>query len=439
MELMILFVLILCNGLFALAEIAVIGARPARLQERAYRGERAALDVLKLQEQPDRFLSTIQVGITLIGTLTGAVGGATFAEQLTVRLREIPFLMPYAQALGLGIVVVFITYFSIVLGELAPKRLGLTYPESVAMSLSGLMLVLSKAAAPLVSLLAASSNAVVALLGIRREAEQPVTDEEIRLLMLQGAEAGVFAEMESEMVDGVLRLGDQRSRTVMTPRHEIVWLDLQASLEENLAKVRESGYSRFPVCDGALDNVLGMIYAKDLLARVLAGEPIDLALNLRQPLYVPETIPALGMLEQFRRSQVHVALVLDEYGGVEGIVTFRDLLESLMGQIASAGETIGPAAVHRADGSWLLDGSYPVDKLEDILGALDLPERERIGYETVAGLILALCDHIPHRGEFVQWQGWKFEVVDMDGLRIDQVLVEPMGTTAEAGTAAQGA
>ena len=438
MELLALFILILCNGLFALAEIAVIAARPARLQERAYRGERAALDVLQLQEQPERFLSTIQVGITLVGTLTGALGGATFAEQLTLRLREIPFLEPYAPALGLGIVVVLITYFSIVLGELAPKRLGLTDPEAVAMRLARLMLLLSRITAPLVSLLAASSKAVIAFLGVRREVEQPVTDEEIRLLMLQGAEAGVFDVMESEMVEGVLRLGDQRSRTVMTPRHEIVWLDLQAPLEENLVKVRESGYSRFPVCDGTLDKVLGMIYAKDLLARVLSGEPLDLAQNLRQPLYVPETMPALEMLEQFRRSQVHVALVLDEYGGVEGIITFRDLLESLVGQIASAGETGGPTAVPRPDGSWLLDGSYPVGQLEDILGMLELPARERIGYETVAGLVLALCDHIPRRGEWVQWQRWKLEVVDMDGLRIDQVLVSPIAEASE-GTAAPAA
>ena len=438
MELLALFILILCNGLFALAEIAVIAARPARLQERAYRGERAALDVLQLQEQPERFLSTIQVGITLVGTLTGALGGATFAEQLTLRLREIPFLEPYAPALGLGIVVVLITYFSIVLGELAPKRLGLTDPEAVAMRLARLMLFLSRITAPLVSLLAASSKAVLAFLGVRREVEQPVTDEEIRLLMLQGAEAGVFDVMESEMVEGVLRLGDQRSRTVMTPRHEIVWLDLQAPLEENLAKVRESGYSRFPVCDGTLDQVLGMIYAKDLLARVLSGEPLNLAQNLRQPLYVPETMPALEMLEQFRRSQVHVALVLDEYGGVEGIITFRDLLESLVGQIASAGETGGPTAVPRPDGSWLLDGSYPVGQLEDILGMLELPARERIGYETVAGLVLALCDHIPRRGEWVQWQRWKLEVVDMDGLRIDQVLVSPIAEASE-GTAAPAA
>lgn len=438
MELLALFILILCNGLFALAEIAVIAARPARLQERAYRGERAALDVLQLQEQPERFLSTIQVGITLVGTLTGALGGATFAEQLTLRLREIPFLEPYAPALGLGIVVVLITYFSIVLGELAPKRLGLTDPEAVAMRLARLMLFLSRITAPLVSLLAASSKAVIAFLGVRREVEQPVTDEEIRLLMLQGAEAGVFDVMESEMVEGVLRLGDQRSRTVMTPRHEIVWLDLQAPLEENLVKVRESGYSRFPVCDGTLDKVLGMIYAKDLLARVLSGEPLDLAQNLRQPLYVPETMPALEMLEQFRRSQVHVALVLDEYGGVEGIITFRDLLESLVGQIASAGETGGPTAVPRPDGSWLLDGSYPVGQLEDILGVLELPARERIGYETVAGLVLALCDHIPRRGEWVQWQRWKLEVVDMDGLRIDQVLVSPVAEASE-GTAAPAA
>ncbi|MBN1260067.1 MAG: HlyC/CorC family transporter [Anaerolineae bacterium] len=425
MEILIVLALILLNGLFALAEIAVIAARPARLQERAYQGEQGALDALKLQEAPNRFLSTIQIGITLIGTLAGAFGGASVAEDLAPLLGQIPFLEPYASALSVGLVVVLITYCSLVLGELTPKRLGLTRPEDLAIRLAPWMVRLSVWTRPVVVVLTASTEAVLSLFGIRQEDTPPVTDEEIRLLMMQGAQAGVFAPLESEMVEGVLRMGDQRSRAVMTPRHEIVWLDVTDSIEENLEKVRESGYSRFLVCRGALDNVLGLAYAKDLLARYLSGQAIDLTKGLRQPIYVPETMPALDILTRFRKSRVHVALVLDEYGGVEGLITLRDLLESIVGQLMSAGEVTGPTVVARADGSWLVDGDYPVDGLESLLSVRELPARERAGYETVAGMVLLLFDRIPKRGEHVIWEGWKFEVVDMDGLRIDQVLIHP--------------
>lgn len=422
MEVLILAGLILLNGLFALGEIAIVAARPARLQERAEHNELGALAALALKENPNRFFSTTQIGITLIGTLAGAFGGASVAESLTGVLQRYALLAPYAQGLGVGVVVVLITYFSLVFGELTPKRLALANPETLAIRLAPFFSRLSRLAAPLVTLLTWSTQAVLQIFGVQPALEPPVTDDEIRLLMIQGAQAGIFEPLESEMVHGVLRMGDQRARTVMTPRHEIVWLDLQNPLEESLEKIRTSGYSRFPVCNEQLDNVLGMAYAKDLLARQLACEPLDLTAHLREPLFVPEGMPALEMLERFRTSRTHVALVTDEYGGVEGLITLHDLIENIAGDIRSAGATEGPSAVLRADGSWLLDGDYPVDELQALLGIPELPGREQAGYETVAGLVLTLLDHIPHRGERVVWQAWTFEVLDMDGLRVDQIL-----------------
>ncbi len=423
MEILVLFGLILLNGLFALTEIAVIASRTARLQEQAYDGSQGALDALKLKESPNRFLSTIQIGITLIGTLSGAFGGVAVAEDVTALLAQVPFLEPYASALGMGTVVVAITYFSLVLGELAPKRLGLTAPETLAIRLAPLMVWLSRLTSPLVVLLTTSTEGVLKVLGVRQEMQPPVTDEEIRLLMAEGTQAGIFEKLESEMVGGILRMGDQRARTVMTPRHEIVWLDLEDPLEETLARVRDSGYSRFPLCRGSLDNVIGMVYAKDLLSRYLSGQPIDLTARVRQPIYMPEGRSALEMLERFRTSRVHVALVLDEYGGVEGLITLRDLMEGIVGQILSAGEVSSPGAVQRSDGSWLVDGDYPADALEQFLGLRELPERTIMGYETVAGMMLALLDRIPSQGDAVTWEGWSFEVVDMDGLRIDKLMI----------------
>lgn len=425
MEIIIILVLILLNGLFALAEIALIAARPARLQERVRQGQRGAKIALSLQESPNRFLSTIQVGITLVGTLAGTFGGASVAARLTALLATVEVLAPYADALGVGIVVLGITYLTLVLGELTPKRLALTNPEALAARLAPFLEGLSRLTNPIVTLLTLSTKGVLALLGVDQPDQPPVTDEEIRLLMSEGARAGIFEEVESEMVEGIFRMSDWRSRTVMTPRHEIVWLNLEGPLGKNLEKVRTTGYSRFPVCRGDLDEVVGIAYAKDILARELSGEPLDLETTLREPLYVPEFMPALEMLERFRDSRVRVALVLDEYGGVEGLITLRDLIEGIVGNLPSAGAVTSPEAVRRADGSWLVDGDYTVDKLGVLLDLRELPARGRVGYETVAGLLLALLDHIPNRGEVVTWGGWTFEVVDMDGLRIDQVLVAP--------------
>jgi putative hemolysin len=427
-QIIIIVGLILLNGLFALAEIAVIAAREARLQERAYREDQGALDALKLKENPNRFLSTIQIGITLIGTLAGAFGGASVAEQVTELLQRVPFLVPYADALGVGVVVLAITYLSLVLGELAPKRLALSNPDSFAVRLAPIMVRLSALTSPIVTVLTVSTQAVLKLVGVQETEEPPVSDEEIRLLMAEGAQAGIFEDLESEMVSGVLRLGEQRARAVMTPRREIVWLDLNDPLQQSLAKIRDSGYSRFPVCRDNLDNVVGMAYAKDLLSRHLTGEPLDLSVELRQPLFFPEGLPALEMLERFRDSEVHVALILDEYSGVEGLITLRDLLEGIVGQLPTPGPMEAPSAVPRGEDAWLVDGNYLADELGELLDLRELPQRELLGYETVAGMVLGLLDRIPERGEVVTWAGWSFEVVDMDGRRIDQLLVSPLGS-----------
>jgi putative hemolysin len=423
MEILIILGLILLNGLFALTEIAVIAARTARLQERVAQGEKGASIALELQEAPNRFLSTIQIGITLVGTLAGAFGGASLAERVAPLVNKVPLLSPYAETISLGGVVLVITYLSLVIGELAPKRLALGNPEQLAVRLAPLMRGLARLTSPLVNLLTFSTQVVLRLFGVQRTEQPPVTDEEIRLLMAQGAQAGIFEEVESELVDAILRMSEQRARTIMSPRPEIVWLDLNASQEENLAKIRDSGYSRFPVCRDSLDDVQGMAYAKDLFSRQLAGEPLDIARGLRRPLYVPEGMPALELLDRFRNSETHVALVLGEYGGVEGLITLRDLMEGIVGQIASMGAVRSPRAVSRGDEAWLIDGDFPADKLRQLLDERSLPERQRLGYETLAGLVLALLNHLPERGETVTWKDWTFEVVDMDGLRIDQVLV----------------
>ncbi len=423
MEIVIILGLILLNGLFALAEIAVIAARPARLQERAAQGEQGAVIALRLQEAPNRFLATIQIGITLVGTLAGAFGGASLATRIVPLVRKVPFLAPYAETLSLVGVVLVITYLSLVVGELVPKRLALGNPEQLAIRLAPLMRWLARLTLPLVNLLTFSTQGVLRLLGVQRVEQPPVTDEEIRLLMAQGAQAGIFEEVESELVDAILRMSEQRARTIMSPRPEIVWLDLDAPREKNLAKIRDSGYSRFPVCRGSLDNVQGMAYAKDLLSRHLAGEPLDIARELRRPLYVPEGMAALELLDRFRNSETHVALVLGEYGGVEGLITLRNLMEGIVGQIASMGAVRSPRAVSRGEDAWLIDGDFPADDLRQLLDERSLPERQRLGYETLAGLVLALLNHLPERGETATWKEWTFEVVDMDGLRIDQVLV----------------
>ena len=421
MEILIILLLVVLNGIFAMSEIAVISARKARLQQWASDGNIKAQRALELADRPDHFLSTVQIGITLIGVLAGAFSEATVAEKLTARLSLTPWLAPYSQALGLGGVVLIITYLSLVIGELVPKRLALQNPERVACDVAAPMQILSVISFPIVSLLSASSEVVLRLLGARAGLEPPVTEEEIKVLIEQGTQAGVFQENEQDMLDGVFRLGDRNVGGLMTPRTEVVWLDAKQAWDEIRDKIIHSNYSRFPVCRGSLDNVLGVVQVKDILAHCLMGQVIDLKALLQTPLFIPENAPASKVLELFKESGKHLALVIDEYGGIEGLITINDLLEEIVGDI----EMAVPQAVQREDGSWLLDGLLTIDDLKEILDIKQLPGEDKSQYQTLGGFVMMVLGHIPAASDHFEWGGLHFEVVDMDGKRVDKVLVVP--------------
>ncbi|MFL5807635.1 MAG: hemolysin family protein [Roseiflexaceae bacterium] len=426
MELLIILLLIVLNGVFAMAEMAVVSARKVRLQQWAEAGDAKARVALELAEEPTSLLSTVQIGITLIGILAGAFGGATVAHMLATQLNAVPLLAPYSEAIGFGIVVLITTYLSLVVGELLPKRLALNNPERIAVAVARPMRFLSKLASPAVWLLTFSTDALLRLLRVRPSTEPPVTEEEIKVLLEQGAEAGVFAEAEQEMIERVFRLGDLRVGMVMTPRTQMVWLDLDDPVEQNLRKILASPYAAFPVGRGTPDKIRGVVYAKDLLARVLTGQPIDLQAAVCPALFVPESMAAFRALHKFRETRSHLALVVDEYGGVDGLVTLTDLVEELVGDMPDLGETGEQAVVQREDGSWLVSGRLPIDELKELLGVEYLPGEEAGRYHTLGGFVLTQLGHMPSVSEHFDWGGLRFEVVDMDGPRIDKVLVAPI-------------
>jgi putative hemolysin len=422
-EIVIIIALIMANGIFAMSEIAVVSARRARLQQRVEAGERGALVALQLTEEPNQFLSTVQIGITLIGILAGAFGGATVARELAAALQAVPLLAPYSATIGLIVVVLAITYLSLVIGELAPKRFALSNPDGIAARVAPPMRTLSRIAAPIVSLLSLSTNLVLRLLAPQLPKAATVTEEEIRVMIQEGTEVGVFEPAEEEMVTQVFRLADRTVEELMTPRSEVVWLDLADPPDETRRKIAACAHSRFPVVRDNLDNVVGLVYAKDLLAQHCKREGFDLATALRPPLFVPESAPVLSLLEHFRESQTHAALVIDEYGGFNGFVTVNDVLDAIVGDLPLPEEAIDPQIVRRADGSWLLDGLLPVDDLEELLDLEELPGKDEHLYRTLGGLVMISLGRIPATGEQFVWGSWRFEVVDMDGYRVDKVWV----------------
>jgi putative hemolysin len=428
-EMLVVVLLILINGLLAMSEIAVVSARKTRLRQWAEEGNANAHAALELANNPNQFLATIQIGITLVGILAGAFGGATIAEEFAVILNDISWLAPYSHPLSLALVVLIITYLSLIVGELVPKRLALNNPERLAMAIAAPMRVLSRVAYPAVHLLGLSTEFLLRALGMKPSTEPPVTEEEIRALIEQGTQAGMFEEAEQEMVERVFRLGDRRVSAVMTPRTEVVWLDREASAQEIRQTITESAHSRFLVADGSLDNVLGVVHAKELLAHILGEQVIDLTATLQQPLYVPESMRALKVLELFKQSGTHIALVIDEYGGIQGLVTPSDILEAIVGDLPEAGEQLEPLAVQREDGSWFLDGMLPVDEFKDLFDLGELPGEDQGIYQTLAGFVIMQLGRIPLVADHFEWGGLKFEVVDMDGNRVDKVLVTPMRDT----------
>jgi putative hemolysin len=417
MELVIILVLILLNGVFSGSETAVISARKARLQQLADKGDSGAKSALALANEPNRFLSTVQVGITLIGVLTGAFGGATIASSIAAVLRETP-LAPYADGISFALVVVVTTYLSLILGELVPKRLALQSPERIASAIARPMNVLSRLTSPMISFLSGSTDAVLLLLGIRPSDEPPVTEEEIKTMMQQGTEAGVFEEHEQDMISGIFRLGDRRVSVLMTPRPEVYWIDIRDTEEENRTKIKESIYSRLPVCDGDMDHVVGLLTARSLLTRLLAGEPFDITAAMDEAQFVPETMSAVKVLEMFRESGQHTAIVIGEYGGMEGLITMQDLLTEIVGEV----EDSEPEYTRRDDGSWLIDGLILIEDFKDLFLLDSVPGEDDI-FTTLGGFVMAQMGSIPQPGESFDWGRLHFEVIDMDGNRVDKVLV----------------
>ncbi|MCI2430778.1 hemolysin family protein [Candidatus Acetothermia bacterium] len=427
LEIFIIFLLILINGVFAMSEIAIVSARKARLQQRAEEGDLKARTALELTTNPNLFLSTVQIGITLVGILAGAFGGATIAEELEAYLDQIPALAPYSEAISIGLIVLSITYFSLILGELVPKRIALNNAERIAASVATPMRTLSVIVSPVVRILSASTNGVLRLLGIRPSAEPPVTEEEIKVLIEQGTQVGVFKEAEQDMIEGVLRLGERRVGTLMTPRTQIVWIGVDDSLDEIKQKICSGHHSRFPLVKENLDNVLGVVHTKDLLAQSLGGQPLDLKAISRPPLFVLERTSALQVLELFKQKGTHLALVIDEYGGVQGLITHNDILEDIVGQMPLIGAAAEPKAVRRDDGSLLIDGLLPIESLKEILKVKRLPDEETGNYYTVGGFVVTQMGKIPSAGEWFQWNGYHFEVLDMDWHRVDKILVKSLG------------
>ncbi len=430
-EVVLILILIVANGVFAMSEIAVVSARKMRLQQRADDGDAGASAALKLAQEPNRFLSAVQIGITLIGILTGAFGGATIAEKVAVPLATIPWMAPYSETVALVGVVLVITYLSLVLGELVPKQMGLNAPERIASAIARPMTLLASATAPLVRLLTASTDFVVRLLRLRPSDEPAVTEEDVRGMLAQGAAAGVFEEAETDLVAGVFRLADLRAGAAITPRTAIEWLDVADTPDEVRRKVRQSTYAQFPVARGSLDDVIGVVHTRDLLARCLNDESLDPVAVLHPPLFLPETTPALQVLAAFKETGSTMCLVIDEYGGLHGLVTLTDLMESIVGDLGYPGAPAQLQAMRRPDGSWMVDGLITIAELREYLDLEELPGEDENVFQTLGGFVMHQLGHIPTVADAFEWGGWRFEVVDMDGQRVDKVLLEPQADSAD--------
>ncbi|NTV47180.1 MAG: HlyC/CorC family transporter [Chlorobiales bacterium] len=426
-EIVIILILILANGVFSMSEIALISSRQARLQQLANEGNRKAKLALKLAKNPGQFLSTIQVGITLVGVLTGAFGGATLSEPVAAYLSKIDYLSRYSEQIAFGLVVLVITYLTLILGELVPKHIGLRNPERLATFFAPLMQFLFMIAAPIVHFLNGSTNLMLRLLGIKASDEPPVTEEEIKLLLQQGTQVGVFEAVEHDMVLRIFRMSDRRASTIMTPRTDIEWIDLKDPEEDIRKMLIESAHSRFPVAEGDLDNVLGILHIKDLTSETLGNSGSDLKTCikrlLQKPAYVPESVPAFNTLEVFKKSREHLSLVIDEHGSIQGIVTLNDVLEAIVGDIPGGDEPQEESIVRRADGSWLVDGMLPIDEFMAFFNLRRSPEEDNGGYQTLGGFVMTKLGHVPNTSDQFDWKGVHFEVVDMDGKRVDKVLV----------------
>jgi putative hemolysin len=427
-DLLLVFVLILLNGLFAMSEIAIVSSRRVRLLQMAEEGNVGAQRALQLSSEPTRFLSSVQVGITSIGILNGAIGEAAVVTRLNGWFEQVPALAPYAHPLAMSTMVVVLTYVSLIVGELVPKRLALTHPELIASIIAGPMQILATAGRPLVLLLSVSTEAILRLLRIGQVKQPAVTIEEIKVLFEQGAEEGVFEPSEHEMMTNVLNLDQRHVGSVLTPRSDIVYLDVRDPIEANRGKLRGAEHTVLPLCDGGLDHVLGFVRATKVLEQVLDTGVLDLQSLAEPALYVPETMTLMKLLEQFKRTHLPLALVVDEFGDVEGLVTLTDVIAAIVGDLPS-GPGEEPTIVKREDGSWLMDGSLDIDT---VLRTLDddswLTDEDRQHYHTLGGLAMLALGRVPRTGDLFERGSYRFEIVDMDGNRVDRLLVSRVGS-----------
>lgn len=425
-EIVVLFILLVANGVFAMAEIAMVSARKPRLRRLADLGNPRAKIAVELAESPNRFLSTVQVGITLVGIFAGAYGGATLTTELAVPLRDLPFVGAYADKIAFGIVVVAITYFSLVLGELVPKRIGLSDPEGIAMVLSRPMNWLSKAAGPLITFLSFSTDSLLNILGFKPSKEAAVSEEEVRVLMVEGLRAGAFNKVETEIVHSALELDQLPVREIMTPRPKVIWLNENDRHDQIWHKIVVSNHSNFPVYRESRDHVVGVVSVKAIYANLAAGAGVQLKNLMTRPLVVPATQTVLQLVEVFKQSGKHTALVTDEFGGIVGLVTLNDVMEAVVGEFPSQGERAKPEARKREDGSWLIDAMIDLERLEAAIPGLKFGSDAYTQYQTLAGYVVKQLGHIPKEGETFEAQGFVFEVLDMDQHRVDKVLLLPV-------------
>lgn len=425
-EITIIFVLILLNGLLAMSEIAVVSSRKIKLQKMAQKNINGADIALKLLESPNQFLSAVQIGITLIGILAGAFGGATISIHLENYLNTFPSMVPYSETVSIVLVVVVITYFSLVIGELVPKRIGLNNPEKIAVKIARPMQILSRITGPIILILSVSTDSVLSLVGSQKSKDNKVTEDEIKLLIEEGLEAGTVEKEEEDIIKRVFRLDQQKVGSLMTPKTEIIWLDLDDTFSEIKELIINSERSIFPVGRDELNNFLGVVQTKDILGSILKGEKISIESNIKEPLVIPETLPIMDTLNLFKEKSnyVHMAMVVDEYGSIEGLITLNDILEALIGDIPAIDETYEPKAVPREDGSWLVDGYLSAEEFKEVIGIEKLPDEEKGNFNTIGGFIMSYTGKVPTTGEIFAWKNLEFEIIDMDGHHIDKILVK---------------
>lgn len=423
--------LILFNGFLAMSEIALVAARHSRLRRRAERGTRGARAALRLASRPGRFFATVQVWITVIGVLAGALGEASLARPLEEWLGRVPALATQARGISLAVVVLGIALLSVIFGELVPKRVAIAHAEQVATTTAPIMRLLARVAAPAIAGLTAATDAVVRLMRLRPPSEPAVTEEDIKITIEQGMQAGVVEPVERDILERVFRLGDRRVTALMTPRTEVVWLDLADPANVVRSKVTESGHAHFPLVRGSLDRVVGTVHTKDLLGQVLSGQSLDLQAIMRPALFVPEAMTGLKVLQRFKDTGSAVALVIDEFGGVEGLITPSDILEAMVGELPVTPEVSEPQVVRREDGSWLVDGRLPLDEFQRLLHCELGPDVSPVDIETVGGLVMHALGRVPVSGDHCDVAGYRVEVVDMDARRVDKVLVLPQAPRLE--------